>query len=432
VRRQTQIRGAIDAAIAVLDGSITTIESVHTAIARRPFIPLRYVPVVGAVSEVVRSVHDEITSLVYSGARTSVAAAGAVARLATMLPLPSDHEPRSGSAAEMAVAALNGWAGDRLAQDSNPLATRMGLRQGGRHLPAEREALAAAYPDATPRVAIFVHGLACSESMWRLHAERHYGDRQTTYASRLRADFGYTPLYVRYNTGLHVSDNGRQLADLIEGVVSAWPMPVEELILIGHSMGGLVSRSACHYGEEARHAWVRPVRHVVFLGSPHRGAPLEKATNVAAWLLGVSDITRPFAAVLNTRSAGIKDLRYGSVLDEDWKDLDLDALLAGRVGTPRLLEHATHHFVAATITRSRRHPLGVVVGDLLVREPSASGRRRLRHRQFPLRSSVQHFGSMHHLALLNSPEVYLHLRREIESSGGTRPPGALGRAGRVL
>ena len=208
-REKNPLHGAVDAATAALQGGLATIEGVHKAIARKPFAPLRLAPGVAEVSEVVRLVHDGVTSLVYGGLRTAVTAAGSAARRAAAL---AGETRRSSPArrAGMAVAALNGFAGDRLVRDGNPLATTMGLRHRGRHVSTDRASLTAAFPDASPRLAVFVHGLACDETWWRLHAERHYGNRHTTYGSRLRKDFGYTPLYVRYNTGLHVSDNGRQ------------------------------------------------------------------------------------------------------------------------------------------------------------------------------------------------------------------------------
>ena len=214
-REKNPLHGAVDAATAALQGGLATIEGVHKAIARKPFAPLRLAPGVAEVSEVVRLVHDGVTSLVYGGLRTAVTAAGSAARRAAALAGNQEIEP--GSAGGMAVAALNGFAGDRLVRDGNPLATTMGLRHRGRHVSADRASLTAAFPDASPRLAVFVHGLACDETWWRLHAERHYGNRHTTYGSRLQKDFGYTPLYVRYNTGLHVSDNGRELAGFSTG-----------------------------------------------------------------------------------------------------------------------------------------------------------------------------------------------------------------------
>jgi pimeloyl-ACP methyl ester carboxylesterase len=407
---RAHLHGAVDAATAFLDEGLNTIAGVHTAIARKPFAVLRLAPGVGEVSEGVRIVHDGITNLVYGSIRAGIGVAGAAAQFAAGLTGGGQAEPRPGSIGDMAVAALNGFAGDRLARTGNGLAISMNLRHRGERVSIERDHLAAAFPNPSRRVAVFVHGLACGESIWCRHSERHYGTPDTTYGSLLEAELGYVALYVRYNTGLHISENGRALARLLDSFVSEWPTEIDELTLIGHSMGGLVARSACHYGHEAEHGWTRSVRHVVFLGSPHLGAPLEKAANMAAWGLERIDITRPLAVALNRRSAGIKDLRFGSLREEDWQSTDLDALLSGRSSDVPLLEGARHYFVAATVTRNPRHPLGVAVGDLLVREPSASRPGRVRHGRFTLESG-RSFGPMNHLDLLNHPDVYRQMQQ---------------------
>jgi pimeloyl-ACP methyl ester carboxylesterase len=408
--RANRLHGAVDAAAFVLDRGLGTLEGVHTAISRKSFAPLGIAPGVAQVSGVVRWIHDGFSSLAYSGVRTALAATAGAAKLAARLTPPGEADLRPGSPADLMVAALNGFAGDRLAREGNPLATKMSLRQAGREVPLDREALAAAFPDPSSHLVVFLHGLACNESGWKFFAERHHGGRETSYGSRLQADLGVTPLYLRYNSGLRISHNGRALADLLDRLLAAWPVPVDQLTLVGHSMGGLVIRSACHHGQGSGLDWIGTVRRVIFLGAPHHGAPLEKATNVAAWLLGLTDVTRPFADFLNDRSAGIKDLRFGSLLDDDWQGVDPDAFLAGRTGDVPFLESATHYFVAATVTRDPRHPLGVAVGDLLVREPSASIRRHLRHTQFTLEHG-RHFGPLTHLELLNHPDVYEELRR---------------------
>ena len=413
MQQRTQLDGVVDTATAALQGGLATIEGIHTAIASKPFKPLRLAPGVAEVSEVVHTVHDGIARFVYGGLRLAVAGTGRAARLAVRFAAAGNGEPRPGSTADMAVAALNGFAGDRLVREDNPLATPMQLRHRERTVSLDRDGLAVAFPHASGRLAVFVHGLALNETSWRFQAERHHGHRHTTYGSLLQKDLGYTPLYVRYNTGLRIADNGRRLSELLDGVLAAWPVPVDELTVVGHSMGGLVARSGCHYADRAGHAWVPRLRHIVYLGSPHLGAPLEKAANVAAWLLGLTDITRPFAEVLNGRSAGIKDLRFGSLRDEDWQGIDVDALLAGRTGEVPLLETAAHYFVAATVSRDPRHPLGVAIGDLLVREPSAFGRGRVQHMQFPL-DNGRHFGPMTHFDLLNHPDVYAQMRRWLE------------------
>jgi pimeloyl-ACP methyl ester carboxylesterase len=184
---------------------------------------------------------------------------------------------------------------------------------------------------------------------------------------------------------------------------------VGELALVGHSMGGLVARSACHQAAEDDAVWVRHVRHVVSLGSPHMGAPLEQAVHWASAVLGALPETRPFSGFLRRRSAGIRDLRQGSLVDEDWEGRNPDALRAAACQEVPLLEGATHCFVTATITRSDKHPIGRLIGDTLVLVPSGSGRSRRRKLAFRDEDGF-HVGGANHFALLNHPQVYDRLR----------------------
>jgi pimeloyl-ACP methyl ester carboxylesterase len=212
-----------------------------------------------------------------------------------------------------------------------------------------------------------------------------------------------------------VSSNGRLLASELQRFVDAYPVPIEDLTLIGHSMGGLVVRSACHYASEEKRSWVDRVRHVVCLGTPHEGAPLEKLGNVVTGLLGAIDLpgTQVTARILEGRSAGIKDLRHGSLVDEDWLGRDPDALLEDAKREVPLLPNASYHFVSATVTRDPAHPLGHLIGDLLVRVPSSSGPRAL-ERKFPIETSP--FGGVMHHQLQNHPAIYAVVRRALTNA----------------
>jgi pimeloyl-ACP methyl ester carboxylesterase len=258
-------------------------------------------------------------------------------------------------------------------------------------------------------VAIFVHGLGETDASWRLRADA----QGPGYGACLRRDLGHTPLELRYNTGLHISDNGRSLAALVEELHEAWPVAIEEIVIVGHSMGGLVARSACHYGSVEAHAWTSAVRHVFCLGSPHLGAPLEKSVNALGWALGRVPETRPLANLLGVRSAGIKDLRYGACVEEDWCDCDPDELLTDRCHDVPLLPGARFYFVAATLSRRPGDPLGAILGDLLVRVPSASGEGRRRKVGFAIEDG-HHVGGLTHFDLLNHPAVYDQIRAWIE------------------
>jgi pimeloyl-ACP methyl ester carboxylesterase len=253
------------------------------------------------------------------------------------------------------------------------------------------------------RVAIFVHGLGETDAAWRMRATAD----QPGYGALLQRELGYTPLQLRYNTGRHISDNGRELAALLEWLHDAWPTAIDDVALIGHSMGGLVARSACHYGHAEGHQWTQAVRHVVCLGSPHLGAPLEKGINALGWALANLPETRPLARAVNARSAGIKDLRFGACIEEDWCDCDPDELLTDRCHDVPCLPGATFYFIAATLSRGEGDPLGTVVGDLLVRVPSASGSGRRRRVPF---ADGRRLGGLSHFDLLNHPAVYEQIR----------------------
>jgi pimeloyl-ACP methyl ester carboxylesterase len=369
------------------------IGDVHRAVAERAFRAS------GRGALPARTLHDAISSGVYAGLSGATRLAGTAA--AAGLGRRDGRRLSASPPGALLVGALNGLIGDALEREGSDLHEPISVRTGGRPVPLDPEALAAAYPDASGRVVVFLHGLMETEFSWRLGA----GPEGETYARRLRRDLGCTPVEVRYNSGRHISENGLSLADLLDELVDAWRVEVESLALVGHSMGGLVARSACYQGAERGDAWARRVRHVISLGTPHMGAPLAQGVHWMSAALGAVPETRPFAGFLRRRSAGIRDLRQGSLVDADWRDCDPDALRAAACQEIPLLEGAMHCFVAATVTRGGRDPVGRLLGDCLVLQPSASGRSRTRRIPFEEEYGA-HIGGTHHLALLNHPKVY--------------------------
>jgi pimeloyl-ACP methyl ester carboxylesterase len=228
-----------------------------------------------------------------------------------------------------------------------------------------------AFPAATGHLVVLLHGLFETERCWEGTEE------EPGLAEALEDNPMLTPVAIRYNSGLRVSDNGARLAGLLDQIHAAWPVPVESVSLVGHSMGGLVIRSACGIAEAADQRWIDDVDDVVTLGTPHRGSPLEKAANVAAWALAAVPDTRPLADFLNTRSAGIKDLRFGAVADDDWRRTEPDLLLRDTVGDHPLPSGIRHHFIAGVATADPTRPLGRAIGDFVVRPSSATGGRDL-------------------------------------------------------
>jgi pimeloyl-ACP methyl ester carboxylesterase len=380
------------------------IGDVHRAVASRAF------QASGRGALPARVLHDAISNRVYAGVGGAARLAGRAADSGLARRAVRDGRRLSASpGGALLVGTLNGLIGDALEREKSDLEQPMSVRAGGRPVPLQPDALAAAHPGAGPRLVVFLHGLMETEFSWRIGA----GPEGQTYAVRLRRDVGCTPVELRYNSGRHISENGLSLADLLEELVPAWPVEVESIALVGHSMGGLVARSACYQGAERGDSWTRRVRHVISLGTPHMGAPLAQGVHWLSAGLHALPETRPFARFLRRRSAGIRDLRQGSLVDADWRDCDPDALRVAACQEIPLLEGATHCFVAATVTRGGHDPVGRLLGDCLVLQPSASGRSRTRRIPFEEEYGA-HVGGVHHLALLNHPRVYERMRVWLE------------------
>ena len=386
------------------------VAEMHEAIAGRTFRAL------GPLGAPVRVIHDGVASGIHAGVRASLRAGPRAGAAYAARRAPADA-PRLGTSTggSFALAALNGAVGDLLAQRGSELALEMAIRHHGADVAIEPDAVAQAFEEATPRLVVFVHGLIETDEAWRVLPLRGGEHGRPSYGDRLRDDLGYTPVYLRYNTGRHISDNGAELSRLLDALVAAWPVEVDEIALVGHSMGGLVARSACHHGEADDAAWVPAVKHVFCLGAPHLGAPMEKAANLFGWTLSRVPETRPFAKLVNGRSVGIKDLRFGSCAETDWVDCDPDEFLRDRVGEMPFLPDATYYFVGATLSRDEHGPLGRILGDLLVRFPSASGRGGRRKIPFEIDNGA-HIGGITHFDLLNHSAVYEQIHAWLERS----------------
>ena len=409
-RPPDEVRGLSDLAFGQLADFLGGIGAIQRAIAGRVF------SATGPAAKPVELIHDTVSAGVYAGLRGGSALLGrgageALARRARAEGRELSTTPR-GSAM---LAAINGLMGDVLEREDSDLQEPMAVRVAGRPVAAEPDALAEAFPEASPQLVVFLHGLMETEFAWRLGARQHGG----TYGSRLAEDLGCTPVDVRYNTGRHISENGRSLAELLEELVGAWPVEVERIALVGHSMGGLVARSACHYASTDHARWVGRVRHVVSLGSPHMGAPLEQlrprrergpqGTARDPSLRGhpaPPQRRHPRPAPGLPRGRGLARLRSGRSARRR-RD---GGAAAG--GCHPLLRRRHHH-------SQPKHPLARLVGDALVLEASASGRARDRRIPFDEEYGMR-VGGTHHLALLNHPEVYERLRDWLAPSRARR------------
>lgn len=432
-RNQQRNEGARDLLFDVVDETTSLVERTHASVLRRTVREISRLEALAAPAETVERAIWAPTRLVYGAVRAVSRGVQTVVDLAADRAQSSRAEepgveaeanpaepaggaPRRSDAAgtspwlvDQAEAVVNGMFGSYLAERGSGLDLGMGLRDAeGRPVAVEREALSKLLPEPRRKVVVFVHGLTATEWCWAYEAKRYYGDPATTFGTLLKNDLGYTDLYVRYNTGRHISESGRLLSELLESLVDAYPGGFDELALVGHSMGGLVIRSAAHQALPQLRA---RLRHIVCLASPHLGAPLEQGANLLAGVLGCFDTagTQVPAELLRARSHGIKDLRYGYTCEDEWSGRDPDALFDDNRQSLPLLDGVGYFFVGATVSKGEKDLVGRLIGDVMVRAPSAAGQHQAPERSIPFRSGKV-LGGMHHLDLASHPDVYAALR----------------------
>lgn len=285
---------------------------------------------------------------------------------------------------DTAASFLNGCFGDYLSERENGLAIDMAFYRNNLPLELSTAALSAACPSPTGKLCVLVHGLCCHEGAFDFP-----GNPARSYGSALRHDLGYTPFSLRYNTGLPIAYNGQMLDKLLEHLLAVYPVPVDDLVLIGHSMGGLVLRAACHYGACREAGWVSKVSRVFYLGTPHEGAALERMGHLVTKLLHA--VPHPVTALVgdlaNQRSQGIKDLRYGTLLE----GIDFSTSVPW-------LASAKHYLIAGTVTDDPEHLASRLFGDGLVQPPQAG-------------EHVALFPGVAHMQLAHDEAVYARIKQ---------------------
>lgn len=383
-----QLRGATKLAVEATRNVTDLVEKMHHTIGGGPEL----------LGKPLEQVTKLLTGPTYSTIRgvTKLVGAGLDLALGQLQPLLD----QAGADRGMVLAALNGVLGDYLAETHSPLAIAMKLTHQGEPLELTPAALQVKFPEGN-RLLVLVHGSSMDDLQWLRKGHDH--------GAALAKDRGFVPLSLRYNSGLHVSSNGRQFAALLEALFVAWPRPVEEVVLLGHSMGGLVSRAACHVAEDEGHAWRKKLSTLITLGTPHHGSPLERGGNWFEMLLGVSRYSAPLKKLGELRSAGVTDLRYGNVLDEHWQGKDRFA----REGDPRgeltLPAGVQCYAIAGTVGPA---------GDGLVQVDSALGRHEDKARALDFPESHQWIATgTNHLDLLSSEAVYGKLLEWIAPRG---------------
>ncbi|MDP3134700.1 MAG: alpha/beta hydrolase [Burkholderiaceae bacterium] len=409
--RVSDVRAAAQLATQATQGIVNITEGVHQSVLRT----------LGASNRRGPERTTGLTGMVYGGVRgiTGLVGRGLDAALAGLLPNPAPGTPQHPDSPEreQALAVLNGVLGDRLAAAQNPLALDMAFRFNG-HSWATGQPLPAG-THASGHVLLTIHGLCMNDRQWHWQGHDH--------GAWLAEALGCTRLNLRYNSGLHISDNGQQLAELLEHLVTTWPVALTRLTLLTHSMGGLVARSAHAAAVRSGHTWPQRLKDLVFVGTPHHGSPLERAGHWVDTLLAATPFTAPFVRLGQLRSVGIIDLRHGHVLPQDWSGQPSQPRALGRHADTRaplpLPEGVNCFAVAATLAARSSLVADRLVGDGLVPLHSALGQHNdpRKHLQFAPSHLRVVYGTGH-LELLSSPAVARQLLAWLAPAATTPTP----------
>ena len=405
--RPSDLRAAAQLAAAATMGVTRIVEGVHQSVWTT----------LGARGGAVPGQTGGLTGLVYRGLEGATRIVGrgaemALARLEPVLEAALADSPGTPQR-EAVLAALNGVMGDRLVALGSPLATAMGVRLDGVQLNLNQP-----WRTVRPRIVLLIHGLCMNDLQWRTSHAGEVVDHGQNLATALDA----TPLYLRYNTGLHVSQNGHLLAQQLEQMLSRWPAAQPELTVVAHSMGGLLIRSAVNDAMARGQRWPGCLKNIVFLGTPHHGAPLERAGHWIDLLLGSNRWSAPFHRLTQLRSAGITDLRYGFVTDDDWQGKERFRRAPDQRLVVPLPAHVACYAIAATTAGQRSLLADRLVGDGLVPLPSALGQHANAERTLRFAKAAQHIlYRTNHMQLLSSPAVGAQLLAWLRPGSASAP-----------
>ena len=340
-----------DATIGITD----LVEAMQKRIVHPPFLP----------STPIQHLITNIAGITYKNIRWSAQFIGGGLDKVLGQLTPVIGELKASNEKEAIRSALNGVIGDYLEEKENPLKITMQFRHQSKVISMNSESLNEAYPTINGKILLMVHGSCMNDILWNRKEHNH--------GAVLAKELGKTAIYLHYNSGRHISSNGQDFNELLEQLILHWPVPIEELVIIAHSMGGLVTRSALHYAQQQEKTWAEQLKKIVFLGTPHHGAPLERAGNYLDVILASVPYTKPFARLAKIRSAGVTDLRYGNLIDEDWQGIDRFEMQKDQSQHIPLPEQIDCYSIAAVTGKAADPLTSKILGDSLVDVKSALG-----------------------------------------------------------
>ena len=379
-----------DATLGITD----LVEAMHRRVVHPPFLP----------STPIQNLITNIAGITYKNIRWSTKFIGNGADIALGKFASLSGKIKATDEREAMRSVLNGVIGDYLEKNENPLQISMQFRNDAKAIHLNNLSLKKTYPTINGKILLMVHGSCMNDILWTRKDHNH--------GKALAKELHKTPIYLHYNSGLHISTNGQSFNELLEKLVLHWPVPIEELNIIAHSMGGLVFRSALHYGQRQQKSWIKHVKKIIFLGTPHHGSPIEQAGHYLDAVLEAVPYAKPFARLGKIRSAGVTDLRYGNLLDEDWQNVDRFEIQGDKrqnVALPKLVEC---YSIAAVNGKGTKSGSSRLLGDNMVSVKSALGQHNNPAKDLNFKKENTWVAyENNHLDLLNNPKVYNRIKK---------------------
>ncbi|MFC7357539.1 esterase/lipase family protein [Jejudonia soesokkakensis] len=373
-----------DASLGITD----LVEAMHKRIVNPPFIP----------STPIQHLITNVAGVAYKNIKRGIRMAGKGLDKGLGVVAHVSGDNKRNNKIEIVRAVLNGLVGDYLEEKENPLAIEMEFRFKGENIQFNSKQISETYPKVSGKILVMVHGSCMNDTQWTQNNHNH--------GIKLAEELHATPVFLYYNTGLHISTNGQKFNESLEDLIKNWPVPVQEINMVAHSMGGLVLRSAIHYGFQKKMKWTKQLAKIIFLGTPHHGAPMERIGHYVDGILEFIPYTKPFARLGKMRSAGVTDLRYGAIVDEDWDSKDRFEITGDQRQHSALPQWVDCYAIAA-VNGKKKTKKNNNMSDGLVYVKSALGQHKNPVKDLNFNSAnTQVIYNCSHRELLSNPEVF--------------------------
>ena len=387
-KEDSDLQGITNLIVDVTIGVTNLVEAMHKQVVHPSFLP----------STKIQKLITSIASITYKNIRWSTLFIGSsISKMLKKL-TPAIGKIKDSDKKDIILSVLNGVIGDYLEEKENPLKITMQFRYQSKTLAIDPKSINVAYPKVNGKILLMIHGACMNDLQWTRKDHNH--------GEIIATELNKTPIYLKYNSGLHISSNGKNLNNLLEELVKNWPVPIEELVIIAHSMGGLVSRSALYYGEQNQKKWTQHVKKIVFLGTPHHGSYVERTGNYLDLILESIHYTKPFARLGKIRSAGVTDLRYGNLIDEDWKDDHRFEIKNDKRRNIQLSKQIEFYTIAAVVGNETTSLSTQILGDTLVDVKSALGQHKNPDKNLNFKKeNIWISYDSNHLDLISNPKI---------------------------